>query len=76
MKRYSKVVMMNKPPVGYRGAIPVQTLDVTSAGWAALPIYYTNYGIFIPTDRNGAVNRFRLFIVKYLLTLAERIAEF
>ena len=67
--------MANKPPVGSRGFVPIQTLNVTSNGKVALPIYYTNYGIFIPNQKKGVKYYFRLFIVKYLLTLAERIAE-
>ena len=75
LRWYSKVYMANKPPVGSRGFVPIQTLNVTSNGKVALPIYYTNYGIFIPNQKKGAKDYFRLFIVKYLLTLAERIAE-
>lgn len=67
--------MMNKPPFGYKGAIPIQKMNIATNNQIVVPIYYTNYGIFIPTDRNGAKNRFRLFIVKYLLSLAERVAE-
>jgi len=67
--------MMNKPPVGDRGAIPLLHLDITNSGRVGLPIYYTNYGIFIPTDKYGKANKLKLTLVKYLLTLAERIAE-
>lgn len=67
--------MANKPPVGHRGVIPLRFGTVVYGDKTAMPLYYTNYGIFIPMSREGAVNRFRLFIVKYLLTLAERIAE-
>ena len=75
LKWYTKAYMANKPPVGYRGAIPLRVGNVMCGDKVGLPVYYTNYGIFIPTSREGAVNRFRLVIVKYLLTLAERIAE-
>ena len=75
LKWYSKVYMANRPPVGSRGAVPIQTLTVTSSGKVALPIYYTNYGLFIPRGKQRPWDWFRLFIVKYLLCLAERIAE-
>lgn len=67
--------MINKPPVGDKGVVPVNVLTVTASEHIALPVYYTNYGIFIPAEKNSAWDYYRLFIVKYLLTLAERIAE-
>ncbi len=70
-----RVYMANKPPFGYRGMIPVQVLTSPTGQPVGLPMYYTNYGIFIPVQRGGR-DCLRIFIVKYLLTLVERIAEF
>ena len=44
--------------------------------YITLPENYKSYGLFIPVNKEGRANPFKEYIVKYLLTLAERIAEF
>jgi hypothetical protein len=68
-----KIVMANKPPTGQRGMIQVKVFN--SEKPVALPLYYTNYGIFLPTNGEGKMSVVKMFFVKYLLTLVERIAE-
>ena len=44
--------------------------------WFALPDNYLSYGIILPTNEKGLVNPLKSGIVKVLMTIAERIAEF
>jgi len=40
-----------------------------------LPDYYIAYSIICPTDERGLVNPLKAGVIKVLMTIAERIAE-
>lgn len=54
----------------------VMMMDSASGRMFALPDNYMTYGIIIPTNKQGLVNPLKCGIIKVLMTIAERIAEF
>ena len=54
----------------------IMIMDSASGRKFALPEHYLSYGIILPTNERGLVNPLKCGIVKALMTLAERIAEF
>jgi hypothetical protein len=61
LRQYKTIMMIMYPPKGK---------------WFALPDNYLSYGIILPTNERGLVNPVKAGIVKVLMTIAERIAEF
>jgi hypothetical protein len=54
----------------------IMIMDSPTGKLFALPENYFSYGIIIPTNKRGLVNPLKCGIIKGLITLAERIAEF
>ena len=54
----------------------IMIMDSASGRKFALPDNYMTYGIIIPTNKAGLVNPLKCGIIKTLMTIAERIAEF
>ena len=54
----------------------IMIMDSASGRKFHLPETYMTYGIILPTNKRGAVHPLKSIIVKSLMTIAERIAEF
>jgi hypothetical protein len=84
LRKYTHHIIMElRPPIKshfelngkkYRKVVRISQLQEKK--WHALPKHYKCYGLFIPMDEHGRVNAVKEYLLKFLLTLAERIAEF
>jgi hypothetical protein len=63
----------NSPFTLYKHAMIV--MESASGRGFLLPTHYRSYGLFIPTDERGQVNILKAGILKFWMTIAERIAE-
>ena len=54
----------------------VMVMDSASGRKFHLPEKYLTYGIILPTNEQGAVHPLKSAVIKTLMTIAERIAEF
>ena len=61
LRKYKQIIMIMQSPDGKD---------------YALPDSYTTYGIILPVNERGLVHPLKAGIVKVLMTIAERIAEF
>jgi hypothetical protein len=50
-------------------------LEPASGRQFIMPKHYQIYGLIIPTDMRGYTHPIKSVLLKYLMTLAERIAE-
>lgn len=61
MREYKQIIMIMDSPSGRK---------------YALPDNYQTYGIVLPVNRKGLVHPLKAGVIKVLMTIAERVAEF